>query len=40
MEWWEVIGLVVCLVVGAYIRDFVNRNKYRWWDDGGKGRLK
>jgi len=29
MEWYEIIGLVICLVIGAFIRDYVYRNKYK-----------
>lgn len=33
MEWWEVIALAVIVVAGAVARNFIYKNRYKWWND-------
>jgi membrane protein YdbS with pleckstrin-like domain len=40
MEWWEIIGLVIVVVAGAIVRNFIYKNKYRWWNDSWRSRKK
>jgi membrane protein YdbS with pleckstrin-like domain len=38
MEWWEIIGMAIVIVIGAIIRNFIYRDKYRWWNDRWKNK--
>ena len=40
MEWWEVIGLSIVIVVGATVRNFIYKGKYKWRNDSWKGSKK
>jgi hypothetical protein len=38
MEWYEIIGLAFCVILGAFIRNYVYENKYKWRNDSWKGK--
>lgn len=40
MEWWEIIGLAILIVIGAIARNAIYKDKYRWMNDSWKNKNK